>query len=316
LQSFKIEAMDPLSDVLSVLKVRVYAARGFEAGDDWSVAFGPSEGIKLFAVISGEGWLAFDEVQAPIRIRAGDCLLLPNGCPYRIASDISLPSVDGDVIVRALLPNEKARFGRGSDCFGLAGHFNMAGENADLLLSMLPQAVHIQQDSDKQVLRWCLERMMKEFDDPQPGASLATQQLGTLMLVQILRTYLTSRVEGTVGWMFALTDRRVGIALQAMHEVPGHPWTLNALAQHAGMSRTGFAVRFKELVGLAPLSYLARWRMSLAKERILNSPDPIGVIAVQMGYQSESAFSTAFRRLVGCAPRRYAHFLKAQSVTK
>lgn len=91
-----------------------------------------------------------------------------------------------------------------------------------------------------------------------------------------------------------------------MHQAPSQRWTLNTLAQHAGMSRTGFAVRFKELAGVAPLSYLMQWRMSLAKERILNSSDPIGTIAVQVGYESESAFSTAFKRLVGCAPRRYA----------
>jgi AraC-like DNA-binding protein len=308
--------MDALSDVLSLLKVRVYAARGFQAGEDWSAAFSPSSGIKLIAVISGTGWLALDVIAAPLRICAGDCLLLPSGCSYRIASDLSLPPVDGDAIIRALLPNEIAQFGDGIGCFGIAGHFDMAGENADLLLSMLPPVVHLQQDSDKQALRWCLERMRKEFDDPQPGSTLATQQLGTLMLVQILRTYLTSRLEGSVGWMFALTDKRVGLALQAMHEAPAHPWTLNTLAQQAGMSRTGFAVRFKELVGVTPLNYLARWRMSLAKERILNSPDPIGDIAMQIGYKSESAFSTAFRRLVGCAPRRYASSLKAEAASQ
>ena len=304
--------MDPLSDVLSLLKIRVYACRGFEAGTNWSVAFSPSSGIKLFAVINGEGWLALEDVQEPIRVRAGDCLLLASGRAYRIASDLSLPPLNGDLLVRSLLPNEIAQFGSGSGCFGLAGYFDMAGENADLLLAMLPPLVHIHKDSDRQVLRWCLERMRNEFDDPQPGGSLVAQQLGTLMLVQILRTHLTSRVEGNVGWMFALKDKKIGMALQALHQVPGHRWTLNTLAQEAGMSRTGFAVRFKELVGVTPLNYLARWRMSLAKERILNSPDPIAAIAEQVGYDSESAFSTAFRRLVGCAPRRYAASLEAK----
>lgn len=122
------------------------------------------------------------------------------------------------------------------------------------------------------------------------------------MLVQILRTYLNSRAEGNIGWMFALTDKRVGIALEAMHEAPAHPWTLATLAEQAGMSRTGFAVRFKELIGQAPLGYLTLWRMSLAKERLLNSHDSIAVIAAQVGYQSESAFSTASSVLWG-APR-------------
>ena len=304
--------MDPLSDVLSLLKVRVHAARGFQAGSGWSVNFGASAGIKLFAVVSGEGWLALSGMQKPIRVRAGDCLLLPGGRGYHVASDLSLPAINGDVLMSTLLPGEIAQFGDGSGCFGLAGYFDMAGESADLLLSMLPPVVHIEENSDKQVLRWCLERIWKELEDPLPGASLATQQLATLMLVQILRTYLTSRLESSAGWMFALTDKRVGMAIQAMHEIPSHPWTLSILAQRAGMSRTGFAVRFKELVGLAPLNYLTRWRMSLAKERILNSPDPIGTIAAQIGYKSESAFSTAFKRLVGCAPRRYAAFSKKQ----
>lgn len=307
--------MDPLSDVLSLLKVRVYAAGGFQAGNEWSVTFGPSSGIKLFAVVSGEGWLAVDGLQEPVRVLAGDCLLLASGRGYRVASNLSLPSLDGDSLVHSLLPNEIARFSAGTDCFGLAGHFDMAGENADLLLAMLPPVVHIREDSDKQVLRWCLERMRKELHDPQPGTSLATQQLGTLMLVQILRTHLTSRLEGNVGWMFALRDKKVGMALQAMHQAPSHPWTLNSLARKAGMSRTGFAVKFRDLVGLSPLNYLARWRMSLAKERVLNSPDAIGTIATQLGYTSESAFSTAFRRMVGCAPRRYATSLKTESLS-
>lgn len=307
--------MDPLSDVLSLLKVRVYAAGGFQAGNEWSVTFGPSSGIKLFAVVSGEGWLAVDGLQEPVRVLAGDCLLLASGRGYRVASNLSLPSLDGDSLVHSLLPNEIARFSAGTDCFGLAGHFDMAGENADLLLAMLPPVVHIREDSDKQVLRWCLERMRKELHNPQPGTSLATQQLGTLMLVQILRTHLSSRLGGNVGWMFALRDKKVGMALQAMHQAPSHPWTLNSLARKAGMSRTGFAVKFKDLVGLSPLNYLARWRMSLAKERVLNSPDAIGTIATQLGYTSESAFSTAFRRMVGCAPRRYATSLKTESLS-
>lgn len=306
--------MDPLSDVLSLLKVRVHAARGFQAGREWSVSFGPSIGIKLLALVSGEGWLAVDELREPIRVVAGDCLLLPSGRGYRVASDLSLPCLDGNNLVRSLQPNEIAQFSDGTGCFGLAGHLDMAGENADLLLAMLPPVVHIHQDSDKQVLHWCLERMRQELNDPEPGASLAAQQLGALMLVQILRTHLNSRLEGNIGWMFALRDKKVGMALQAMHQAPSHPWTLDSLARHVGMSRTGFAIKFRELVGLPPLNYLARWRVSLAKERLLNSPEAIGAIASQLGYTSESAFSTAFRRLVGCPPRRYAASLKPESL--
>jgi AraC-like DNA-binding protein len=307
--------MDPLSDVLSLLKIRSYACRGFQAGSEWSVHFGPSPGIKLFAVIAGQGWLAVDEVPNPVLVRAGDCLLLPSGRPYQAASDLNLPPLNGTQLLNTLSSSEMVQFSEGSEFHGIAGYFDLAGENSDLLLPMLPPIVHIREESDKQVLRWCLERMRKEFQEPQPGTSLVAQQLATLMLVQILRTYLTSGIAGHVGWLFALADKKISLSLQAMHEKPGYRWTLTTLAQHAGMSRTGFAVRFRELAGIAPINYLTRWRMSLAKDRILHSNDAIGVVAQAIGYDSESAFSTAFKRLVGCAPRRYSASLKVKAET-
>jgi len=305
--------MDPLSDVLSLLRIRNYASRGSEAGGNWSIRFGPSHGIKFLAVIAGGGWLSVEGVKDPISVSGGNCLLLPSGRPFQAASDLCLPAVDGTQLLGALNSSEIARFSQGSDCFGVAGHFELAGENADLLLSMLPPIVHIQKESDRQVLRWCLERMREELRDPQPGASLVAQQLAGMMLVQILRTFLANREQGRVGWLFALADEKISLSMQAMHREPARRWTVTMLAKQVGMSRTSFAVRFKELVGTAPIDYLTRWRMSLAKDRILYSGDAIGAIAEQIGYESESAFSTAFRRLMGCSPRRYASSWKEKS---
>jgi AraC-like DNA-binding protein len=98
----------------------------------------------------------------------------------------------------------------------------------------------------------------------------------------------------------------MGAAISAMHEDPAHRWTLQALAQRAGMSRSTFALKFKETVGASPLEYLTHWRMLLAGDRLTNSGDPISVIALSLGYESESAFSTAFKRVMGCSPRQYS----------
>ena len=305
--------MDPLSDVLSLLKIRSYASRAFQAGNGWSVRFGPSRGVKLFAVTSGEGWLALEEAERPVCVRAGDCVLLTSGRSYRVASDLSLTPVDGTQLLSTLGSTEIAQFNNGMDCSGVAGHFDMAGETAEFLLSILPPIVHVRKESDKQVLRWCLKQMMKEFQVSRPGEFLAAQQLATLMFIQILRNHLSSDFKDNVGWLYALADKHIGLSLQALHEKPGCRWTLTTLAQKAGMSRTGFALRFKKLVGITPMNYLTRWRMSLAKERILHSTDSINAIAMQIGYESESAFSTAFKRLAGCAPRRYAASLGVRS---
>ena len=126
-----------------------------------------------------------------------------------------------------------------------------------------------------------------------------------MMLVQALRLHLAEGASGGVGWLFALADKQMSAAISAMHDDPAHRWTLQALAERAGMSRSTFALKFKETVGASPMDYLTRWRMLLAGDRLTNSSEPISAIALSLGYESESAFSTAFKRVMGCSPRRY-----------
>jgi len=142
--------------------------------------------------------------------------------------------------------------------------------------------------------------------DPQPGSSLIAQQLAYVMLVQALRLHLADGARGGVGWLFALADKQMSAAITCMHDDPGHPWTLQKLAERAGMSRSVFALRFKETVGATPMEYLTRWRMLLAGDRLQHSDDSISAIALSLGYESESAFGKAFRRLMGCSPRQHS----------
>ena len=166
--------------------------------------------------------------------------------------------------------------------------------------------MHIRKESDKAALRWSLERMMQELREPQPGGFLVAQHLAHMMLVQALRLHLAEGLRGGVGWLFALADKQMSAAINAMHDDPAHRWTLQELAERAGMSRSTFALKFKETVGASPMEYLTRWRMLLAGDRLANSSDPISVIALSLGYESESAFSTAFKRVMGCSPRQYS----------
>jgi AraC-like DNA-binding protein len=110
---------------------------------------------------------------------------------------------------------------------------------------------------------------------------------------------------GGVGWLFALADRQMAAAIGAMHEEPAHHWTLQTLAERAGMSRSSFALKFKATVGVSPMDYLTRWRMLLAADRLANGSEPVSAIALSLGYESESAFSTAFKRTMGRSPRQY-----------
>ena len=297
--------MDPLSTVLSLLKARSYMSGGFDMGGEWSIQFARHDGIKCYALVSGQCWLAVEGVSPAVHVVAGDCFLLPSGRPFRLASDLSLPPVDASSIFRFPLQGAIAQYSGGGGCFGIGGHFALAGDSS-ILLEVLPPIVHLAKESDRAAMRWSLERMMQELRDPQPGGSLIAQQLACMMLVQALRLHLSERANGGVGWLFALADPQIGAAIGCIHNDPAHRWTLRRLAEHARMSRSAFALKFKQVVGTSPMEYLTRWRMLLAGDKLANSADPLSVIAASVGYESESAFSTAFKRVMNCSPRQYA----------
>ena len=297
--------MDPLSDVLSLLKLRSFMCGGLDAGGHWSVGFPRHDFIKCYAIVSGGCWLRVEGVPGVVRLGAGDCFLLPRGGPFRLASDLSLTPVDVQTLLAAPLDGAILTYQGGGDFFGVGGHFALSGTHADILLEMLPPIVHLRGESDKAALRWSVERMMQELRDPQPGGFLIAQQLASMMLVQALRLHL-AEAAGGVGWLFALADKGMSAAISAMHADPSHRWTLQELAARACMSRSTFALRFKETVGIPPLEYLSRWRMLLAGDRLANSGDSVSTIALSLGYESESAFSTAFKRVMGCSPRQYS----------
>jgi AraC-like DNA-binding protein len=298
--------MDPLSDVLSLLKPRSYVAGGIDVGGSLCARFGPHDGIKCYAVVAGRGWLSVDSVPDPVALAAGDCFLLPSGRPFLLATDLAAAPVDAIALMTASRrTGGVVSINGGGDCFIVGGHFAFGGSHARILLGALPPVVHLTKESDKAAMRWALERMREELQEPRPGSVLVAEHLAHMMLVQALRLHLAEGPRGGVGWLFALADRQMGAAIGAMHDNPARRWTLAALAERVGMSRSTFAQKFKQTVGDSPMEYLTRWRMFIAGDRLTNSNEPVSTIALSLGYESESAFSTAFKRVVGCSPRQY-----------
>jgi AraC-like DNA-binding protein len=296
--------LDPLSDVLSLLKPRSYATGGYAMAGDVAIQWPKHPGIKCYALVCGQCWLSVEGVPDPVLLTAGDCFLLPRGLPFCLATDLSLTPVD----FRTFLASRSVRSGGSlnpsAGHYIVGGHFALTGGHADMLLSSLPAIVHIRNEADKAAMRWSLERMREEVSDPQPGSSLIAQQLAYMMLVQALRLHLTDGARRS-GWLFALADKQMNAAMTCMHDDPGHPWTLQKLADRVGMSRSIFALRFKEAVQTPPMEYLTRWRMLLAGDRLRNSDDSLSAIAESLGYASDSAFGKAFRRIMGCSPRQH-----------
>jgi AraC-like DNA-binding protein len=297
--------MDPLSDVLSLLKPRSYMAGGFDAGGDWSLQFQKHEGIKCYAVVSGQCWLAVQGVVEPVLLKAGECFLLPRGLPFRLASDLALSPQDALELLRRRREAGVGVINGGGDCMLVGGHFVFNGRHTSILLEALPPISHVHKESDRESLRWSLEKLVQELKERRPGCVLIAQHMAHMMLVQALRLVLAEEESNGVGWLYALADPQIGGAIGALHSDPAQRWTLETLAQHVGMSRSTLALKFKQTVGASPMEYLTRWRMLLAGDRLVHSSQPVSVIAQALGYESDSAFSTAFKRVMGCSPRQY-----------
>ena len=298
--------IDPLSDVLSLFKPRTYVAGGLDLGGDWAVQFEAHTGIKCYAVVAGGGWLSVEGEEEPVRLDTGDCVLLPNGRRFLIAKDLAFAPIPFGMLRCEDWLGGIARVNAGGETVLLAGHFAFSGAHADLLLGAMPPVIRLRDDSDKAGLHWALARMRQELTEPKPGSTLVAEHLAHLILVQALRIYLAQGVGRHVGWLFALADPHMAAAIGAIHAAPGTRWTLPVLAKKAGMSRSKFAEKFKATTGRSPIDYLAQWRMLLACDRLATRNEPVSVIAASLGYESESAFSTAFKRVVGCSPRRYS----------
>jgi AraC-like DNA-binding protein len=297
--------MDPLSDVLSLLKLRSYVSGGFDASGDWSVRFGQFDGIKFHAVLNGQCWVSVDGEPEPLKVTQGECFLLARGKPFLISSNPAVEAVD----FRTLLPQAQdgriVTYNGGGEFLSMGGYFTLANGHEDLLLNMLPPIIHVREEPDLSTLRWCIERMRQELREPQPGGAIVAQQLATMVLVLVLRLQLATSQRDEVGWLFALADKRMRAVINAIHETPGAKWTLQTLAERAAMSRTTFALRFKELVGVSPMNYLTRWRMSLAANSMAHSRNSVASIGQALGYESEKSFSAAFKRVMNCSPRQY-----------
>jgi AraC-like DNA-binding protein len=294
---------DPLSDVFSLLDVRSARCTRLEAGGSWSLHFPAQVALKFAAVLRGWCWLVLPG-EAPHRLEAGDTFLLANAPGYRIANDLAKEPDDGV----PLFDEGQSVIARhqGDDTVLIGGRFIFDGRNVQLLLDALPSFMHVPATTPAAaVLRQTLLILDAELEAQQIGVSLMTRRLADILLVQVLRAYISENGAASAGWVGALTDRKIGDALNLMHHDPGHNWTVGELSSSAGMSRSAFALRFKQLVGVAPLTYLLRWRMQRARDALRRNEDSVATIAVNLGYSSESAFGNAFKRVFGRAPKRY-----------
>ena len=295
---------DPFSDVLALADARSVVSGGFEAGGRWAIRFPVPDKIKFFGVVRGACWLRMPGAKAPVALEPGD-VFLPWQVSFLLANDLKARPVDA----RDVFPpgaSTFAKLGDGESFLILGGHVRVDAVGRAVLGEALPPLIHVRAGSrDASVVQWILEQLAGERSMPRPGASIASAQLAQLMFVHLLRAQLDTAGPMRTGWLRAASDKRLAPALRLMHAEPARSWQLTELAKAAAMSRTTFAEHFRAVAGVAPLAYLTQWRMRLAQRALRESEPPVSVLAHELGYASESAFSTAFKREVGIAPKHY-----------
>ncbi len=306
---------DPFSDILQFANARSVVSGGFTAGGAWALRFPVPDKIKFFALVKGNCWFRFDDGDAPLRLEEGDVFLLAAQRPFVLAGSLATVPLDA-VSVFAGSDAETVSIGDGDDCIQIGGHITLDPASGGLLADVLPPFIHVRAAVPQaSVLQWLLNQLVRERAAQLPGVGIASAQLAQLMFVQILRVHLDTAGAPASGWLRALGDPRIAPALRLMHDDPGHAWQLGELARAAAMSRTSFALHFKAVAGVAPLTYLTGWRMRLAERALRENDVPVAVLARSLGYQSDSAFSSAFKRITGHAPKRYRNAARAAMET-
>lgn len=298
---------DLLSATLATMKLAALNITTIEAGGRWAMELPAAPVLRLQVVLHGECWIAVAGQKKKHHFGAGDCFLLPHAKGLTIASDLSVKKrqplhrlirhpQDGVV---SLVCNDGRDFFAAGSAFQLEGHFQ------DLVFRHLPPLIHVPADADHAaVLRWAIERFAVEVRNVRPGRALMLSHLAPIMLLQVLRGYLATAA-GDRNWLVALSEPRLSRALAVMQSDPARSWSLEELARTAGLSRAGFALNFKKWIGVTPMEYLTQWRVQLACELLREADRRIAEVASAVGYESESAFSVAFTRIVGQRPGSY-----------
>jgi len=298
---------DPLGDALYLLRMSGTFYSRCEFTAPWALVLPAMPGFLMFHVVtSGRCWLEVEGAEHHL-LQPGDLALVPHGEGHRLASE---PGVPGPRLFD--LPREYAseryellRQGGGGAAVSLvcgAVHFDHPA--AHHLVSVLPRVISVEAASSPQ-MEWVqstLRFMAAEAKEMRPGGETVITRLADILVIQAIRAWIERDPAAQTGWLGALRDQQVGRAMTLIHRDPAHAWTVASLANEVAMSRSAFAARFTALVGEAPMHYLARWRMHVALTWLKEDAATLGELARRLGYQSEAAFSRAFKRFIGVSP--------------
>ncbi|MEO8260332.1 MAG: AraC family transcriptional regulator [Acidobacteriota bacterium] len=310
---------DVLSDVLRAVRLTGAVYFDFELSSPWVAASPPSSEIAAKVIPGAQRVIMYHLIargscwanaigQAPMRLREGDLIVFPQGDPHVMSSEPGMraePDMSKYARPSRLLPLVYELGGGGPDRARVVCGFLGCDERPyNPLLTALPAVIHLAAAGSHAAPGWLgtlVNIAVSESGGERAGSENVLARLSELMFVEAIRRHIEMLPPAQSGWLAGLRDPVVGQALAALHGDVGEPWTVERLARLAGASRSAFAERFTGMVGHPPMQYLALWRMQLAS-RLLAEGRPVAAAADAVGYESEAAFSRAFKKLVGQGP--------------
>ncbi len=300
--------MDPLSQILMLLKPKAVFWRMVEAHGSWTIRFMPSDIVVFGQLLEGRARLDRDD-GAGLDLEAGDFMVMPAPPPWTMTGGGGGTPIDFKAVIAE--PGLLLSAGRAATTTRfIGGNFAFPPANADLVASLMLPIVHVRgTDMMASRLGALLSAVGDEAVADRPGRSLVLDRLLEVLLIEAFRYRPATIPAADRGLLAGLADPKVGKALRIIHEDAQRPWTVAALASAVGMSRSAFAARFTHIIGMPPIDYLANWRITLAKAALASSNVPLVKIAELAGYQSVSAFSTGFKRATGVSPTVYVQSL-------
>lgn len=304
--------MDLLSNILELLKLKgtLYFRTSFNP--PWGVLVPSFENVSRFHFVHrGRFWLTVAGVKEPLLLEQGDLVIITHGAEHALRDQPDRPVKTVDQVVSdagfagegALVMGDQ---GTGHETQLVCGHFAFDRDATHPLIEELPPYLHIKDFGETSTL-W-LESTLKligaEAGRGNLGSDLIALKLTEIIFTQAIRAYLTG--DGQRQLVFkGVVDTYIGRSLTALHRNPADSWTLETMARHAGLSRTAFANRFHELMGMTPIQYLTAWRMQIARRNLVETDASIYQVAEQSGYHSEAAFGRVFKRHFNTAPATY-----------
>jgi len=298
---------DPLGEALHVLHMNGVFYTRSELTAPWGLTLPSVQDCLMFHVVtSGSGWIVV-KGEEPRLLKPGQFALVPRGQGHQLLSEQGAAAID-----LLDLPREKVseryeilRHGNGGEMTTLiCGAVDFQHPAAHHLISLLPGLMCIDTWHSPQ-MEWfqsTLRLMTSEADEMRPGGETMITRLADILVIQAIRSWMSDNPAAQTGWLGALQDKQIGRAILAIQREPDHEWTVELLADEVAMSRSAFAARFTKLIGETPMKYLLNWRMNVALTWLKERELTVAELACRLGYQSEAAFSRAFKRAIGVSP--------------